>query len=61
MKDKNRFAFVYNLSNVNTNGSHWTALFINNNDIYYFDSYGDMPSKIILPREYIQKLENIKT
>jgi hypothetical protein len=34
---------VLNLDHSNNDGTHWTCLFIKNEEMYYFDSYGYPP------------------
>ena len=40
---KEKIGIIFNLDSHDKPGSHWVALFINNNkkEIYYFDSYGE--------------------
>ena len=38
---------ILNIDHSNSNGTHWTCLFIKNNISYYFDSYGYPPPKEI--------------
>jgi hypothetical protein len=39
--------FIVNLQNSDQSGSHWTAVYKNNNNVYYFDSYGaPVPNEI---------------
>ena len=47
-----------NLSNANTDGSHWVSIFIDftDNSIIYFDSIGNLPSKIILNGDLVKEL-----
>ena len=37
--------YIINLDDSNGNGTHWTALYYNNNPLnsYYFDSFGFVP------------------
>ena len=48
MKDELNFIkkngyYIINLDSSVNNGSHWVALVINNNDNFYFDSFGCVP------------------
>tara|TARA_B110000208_G_scaffold191059_2_gene256688 strand:+ start:412 stop:1335 length:924 start_codon:yes stop_codon:yes gene_type:complete len=54
-----KIAFVYNLDKSYQSGSHWVALFCNLDkcQVYFFDSYGQRPSKDI--RSMIEKLANM--
>ena len=54
LKDGN---YILNLDSVEGDGTHWCAFFKNNNNIYYFDSYGMPPP--VLPMK-IFKGENCK-
>ena len=49
-KGKNNIGVVFNLDKHNETGSHWVAMHcsINNNCIYYWDSYGMKPSNEIV-------------
>ena len=49
LKKYKYIGIVINLDTHNKSGSHWTSLFINNEDytIYYFDSLGNKPNKFI--------------
>ena len=49
-KGKNNIGVVFNLDKHNETGSHWVAMHcsINNNFIYYWDSYGMKPSNEIV-------------
>ena len=42
-------AYVINLDEYSDIGTHWVALYVKNNDITYFDSFGveHMPKEII--------------
>lgn len=42
-KNINKIGIIFNLDKHDQSGSHWVALFIDleNNNIYYFDSYGE--------------------
>lgn len=46
---KRRLGYVFNLDEHWQSGSHWVAMYANleNNQIYYFDSYGKKPDKRI--------------
>ena len=50
IKDKTKIGIIFNLDKHTEDGSHWVAMFINikTQEIYYFDSYGDKPPKLIL-------------
>ena len=52
-------AYIINLDEYSDIGTHWVALWINNNNVTYFDSFGveDFPKEII---KFI-KNRNIKT
>ena len=52
-------AYVINLDEYSDIGTHWVALYINNNDVTYFDSFGveHIPKEI---KTFI-KSKNIKT
>ena len=52
-------AYVVNLYEYSDIGTHWIALYVKNNDITYFDSFGveHIPKEI---KEFI-KFKNIKT
>ena len=52
-------AYVINLDEYSNIGTHWIALYVKNNDITYFDSFGVEH----LPKEIIKfvKNKNIKT
>ena len=52
-------AYVINLEEYSDIGNHWVALYINNNSVTYFDSFGveHIPKEI---REFINN-KNIKT
>jgi hypothetical protein len=52
-KINNNGYYVLNLNNSNQIGSHWTALYKNNNDYYYYDPFGFVADKEILP--YLNK------
>ena len=43
---------IINLENTNQNGSHWVAYYKNNDEKYYFDSYGNAPP----PKELVKYL-----
>lgn len=45
--------YIINLDNSHNEGTHWTALFILNNEHYYFDSYG-----FIAPQSVQDKLND---
>ena len=49
IKNYKKIGIVYNLDKHNEPGSHWVAIYIdlNTKTITYFDSYGDLPSKLI--------------
>ena len=51
--------YVINLDQYSDIGTHWVALYVNNNDITYFDSFGveHIPEEI----ETVIKNKNIKT
>ena len=42
-------AYIINLDEYSDIGTHWVALYVNNNDITYFDSFGveHIPKEII--------------
>lgn len=44
-----RIGIIYNLDKHNEPGSHWVAVFIDtdNNEVNYYDSYGEIPPKLI--------------
>jgi len=46
-KNKTKLGMVINLDNHNQSGSHWVALYTDfkKNQLYYFDSFGEKPSK----------------
>ena len=44
---KNNF-YIINLNNSNEPGSHWVSLIINNNILYYWDSFGCPPFNEII-------------
>jgi hypothetical protein len=46
-KLKNNKYYVINLNSSKQKGSHWCALYYNNNKSIYFDSYGFYPDKEI--------------
>lgn len=46
--------FILNHGTSKTNGTHWTALAKNNNEAYYFDSYGKLPPPMELVK-YLNK------
>ena len=52
-------AYVINLDEYSDIGTHWVALYINNNDVTYFDSFGveHIPKEI---KTFINS-KNIKT
>ena len=61
MYNSKQVGIIFNLDTHNKSGSHWTSLFINNNDrtIYYFDSFGKNPNKYII--KFIKKyIENFR-
>lgn len=35
------YSFIFNLDDPEGAGSHWVAIGVKQNDVYYFDSYGD--------------------
>lgn len=37
---------IINLDSINGNGTHWVTYYKYLNDIYYFDSYGNLPPPI---------------
>lgn len=53
-----RIGCVFNLDRHHLNGSHWVALYIDNNEnsIEYFDSLGNPPNKYIL--KFIKKVNS---
>ena len=52
-------AYITNLDEYSDIGTHWVALYIQNNDVTYFDSFGVEP----IPKEIITFIgnQNIKT
>ena len=52
-------AYVINLDEYSDNGTHWVALWVNNNNVTYFDSFGVE----YIPKEIMKFIENrnIKT
>ena len=52
-------AYVINLDEYSDIGTHWVALWVNNNNVTYFDSFGVEH----IPKEIIKFIENrnIKT
>ena len=43
---------VINLANLSEEGSHWVAYFKKDNNIWYFDSFGDLPPPIELQKHF---------
>jgi len=41
-------SLIVNMDDSTSNGTHWTSLFINENDSYYFDSFGLPPPKEVI-------------
>ena len=60
-------AYVINLSDYSDIGTHWIALFVKNNDITYFDSFGvehipkEIKTFINRPSSSASQNKNIKT
>ena len=56
---KNETACIVNLDNYKNTGTHWIALYVKNNEIIYFDSFGVE----YIPKEIKRFIEhkNIKT
>ena len=50
-------AYVINLDEHSDIGTHWVALWVNNNNVTYFDSFGVEH----IPKEIIKFIENKKT
>lgn len=48
---KNECAII-NLDDSSGPGTHWVAYFKNNNNVYYFDSFGNLPP----PKEFVTRL-----
>jgi hypothetical protein len=38
--DNNNFCFISNLDNSHQSGSHWVAIYVKNNNMYCYDSFG---------------------
>ena len=47
-KSTDNECLVLNIDHSNNDGTHWTCLFIKNNILYYFDSYGFAPPLEVL-------------
>ena len=45
---KNGFYIINSQDSFQGSGTHWTCLFLNNKESYFFDSYGAPPSNIIV-------------
>lgn len=48
--------FIYNLDSQNSDGTHWTCVFIDKNQGCYFDSYGHGPTLEI--QNYMKDINN---
>ena len=61
------WAYVINLDEYSDIGTHWVALYVNNNDVTYFDSFGAerVPKEIRIfvnrPSSSASHKKNIKT
>ena len=51
--NNNNFCFICNLDNSNQSGSHWVSIYVKNNNMYCYDSFGRDINNIL--HEYIKK------
>ena len=58
--EEETFSVIVNLSKVGEKGSHFIALFILENEIWYFDSFGTLQINTIIEK-YIKNIKKIYT
>ena len=55
----NEYSLIINTDNSSLPGSHWTALVVRGNNVYYFDSFGRLYNNGSFPVDYIENLAKI--
>ena len=55
----NEYSVIINVDNSSLPGSHWTALVVKGNNVYYFDSFGRLYNNSSFPVDYIENLGKI--
>ena len=55
----NEYSIIINVDASDLPGSHWTALVVRGNNVYYFDSFGRLYDNFSFPNNYISYLSQI--
>ena len=55
----NEYSLIINTDNSSLPGSHWTALVVRGNNVYYFDSFGRLYNNSSFQTDYIENLGKI--
>lgn len=55
----NNGGYIINLGDLDKSGTHWTCLYIENENAFYFDSFAGAPEDIIIKKLKKNKVKNL--